>query len=195
MDLSERVPDVPRTATSVLVLRSAGDAPSDRAYGRLLVEDASGVRVAGVSFSGTPDRWLDGWEETLGGPPAAAALVTGTDAASRASDSGVTVYGVPSPADLTGIGMKLSSRLTDWEAADGEVVVAVESLTLLLQYSRLETLYRFLHVLTGRLAAVGARGQFFLDPTAHDEMTVNTLKTLFDAVVERRDDEWRVDSR
>lgn len=195
MKLSERVPDVPSTATSVLVLRPSGEASSDRTYGRLLAEDASDVRVAGVSFSGTPERWLSEWTDALGGPSAAAALVTGTDAASRASVPGLTVHGVSSPGDLTGAGMKLSARLSDWEGADGDVIVAVESLTLLLQYAKLETLYRFLHVLTGRLAAVGARGQFFLDPTTQDAMTVSTLKTLFDAVVERRDDGWRVDSR
>lgn len=196
MKLSDPIPDVPRTATSVLVLRSSAPASSDRVSKRLLVEDAEDVRLAGVSFSRSPDEWVADWEDAIGRPTAAAAVVTDAASGNRPVASGPTVYTVSSPGDLTGIGMKLSSCLTDWEGTDADVVVVVESLTLLSQYAQLETLYRFLHVLTGRLDAVGARGQFFLDPTTQDEMTVNTLETLFDAVAEHRgDDGWRVVSR
>ncbi|SFF79943.1 hypothetical protein SAMN04488063_0331 [Halopelagius inordinatus] len=194
MKLSERAPDVPPTATSVLVLQSSEPSSSNRAAKRLLVPREGGVRVAGVSFARSPDDWGADWRDALGRSPEAAAVVT--DAESDRRDAGPSVYTVSSPGDLTGIGMKLSACLSEWEGTDADVVVVVESLTHLLQYAQLETLYRFLHVLVGRIDAVGARGLFFFDPTTRDEMTVNTLKTLFDAVVERRgDDGWAVASR
>lgn len=194
MKLSERVPDVPRTATNVLVLQPS--APSNRAFKRLLAADTGDVHVAGVSFSRPPDEWVADWEDVVGRPPAEAAVVTGPESGGGATASGPSVYTVPTPGNLTGIGMKLSSCLTDWEEADADVAVVVESLTLLSQYAQLEALYRFLHVLTGRIEAVGARGQFFLDPTTQAEMALNTLKSLFDAVAERREDgEWDVATR
>lgn len=196
MKLSERVPDVPRTATSVLVLQSSGPSSPNRAAKRLLAPQEGGVRVAGVSFARSPDDWVADWRDVLGRSPEAAAVVTDAESDSRDAASGPSVYTVSTPGDLTGIGMKLSACLSEWEGTDEGVVVVVESLTHLLQYAQLETLYRFLHVLVGRIDAVGARGIFFFDPTTGDEMTVNTLKTLFDAVVEHRgDDGWTVASR
>ena len=50
-------------------------------------------------------------------------------------------------------------------------------------YSDLQTVFRFLHVFTGRLQSVDALGLFAIDSTAHDDQTMNTLKQLFDGIV------------
>jgi hypothetical protein len=55
-------------------------------------------------------------------------------------------------------------------------------------YADVETVFRFLHVLTGRLDGVNAVGLFTIDPTTHDEQTVNTLKQLFDGAIELREE-------
>jgi hypothetical protein len=65
----------------------------------------------------------------------------------------------------------------------------VHSLSTLLMYSNLQTVFRFLHVFTGRIQSVGALGLFAIDSTAHDEQTMNTLKQLFDGVITTSEDD------
>lgn len=97
---------------------------------------------------------------------------------------------VSSPGDLTGIGIGVSEQLRRIDQADvGRVRICFYSLSTLLMYAELETVFRFLHVLSGRVDSIGALGLFALDPTTHDESTVNTLKQLFDGVVEVRLDD------
>jgi hypothetical protein len=63
-------------------------------------------------------------------------------------------------------------------------VVCFDSLTAMLQYVDVETAYEFLHAITGQLYAADARAHFHIDPTAHDRTTVDSIASLFDAVVE-----------
>jgi KaiC/GvpD/RAD55 family RecA-like ATPase len=94
-----------------------------------------------------------------------------------------------SPNDLTGIGIELSELLrTLYEHR--EVTrnrILLHSLSTLLMYSDLQTVFRFMHVFTGRVQSADALGVFVVDSTAHDEQTVSTLKQLFDGVVSIRE--------
>ena len=94
---------------------------------------------------------------------------------------------VSSPADLTGIGIGVSEQLRRFgaEGADG-TRICFYSMSTLLMYAELETVFRFLHVLSGRVDSIGALALFALDPTIHAESTVNTLKQLFDGIIEVR---------
>ena len=95
---------------------------------------------------------------------------------------------VSSPADLTGIGIGVSEQLRRFAHSDVERTrVAFYSLSTLLMYADLETVFRFLHVLTGRVDSIDGIGVFAIDPTTHDESTINTLKQLFDGMIELRD--------
>jgi KaiC/GvpD/RAD55 family RecA-like ATPase len=92
---------------------------------------------------------------------------------------------VSSPGDLTGIGIGVSEQLRRFGASDAERTrICFYSLSTLLIYAELETVFRFLHVLSGRVDSIGALGLFALDPTTHDESTVNTLRQLFDGLIE-----------
>lgn len=98
-----------------------------------------------------------------------------------------------SPVDMTGVGIKLSEFLEEFAGGrgiDGNRVL-VYSLSTLLMYADLPTVFRFLHVVTGRIERAGALGVFAVDSTAHDVRTTNTLKQLFDGLVEveERDDD------
>ena len=95
---------------------------------------------------------------------------------------------VSSPADLTGIGIGVSEQLRRIAQSDVEGTrMAFYSLSTLLMYAELETVFRFLHVLTGRIDSIDGMGAFAIDPTTHEESTVNTLKQLFDGMIELRD--------
>jgi KaiC/GvpD/RAD55 family RecA-like ATPase len=95
-----------------------------------------------------------------------------------------------SPVDMTGIGIQLSEFLQAFYQ-DRNIThnrVMLHSLTTLLIYSDLQTVFRFLHVFTGRVQSVDGLGLYCIDETAHDQQTLNTLKQLFDGVVEMSPD-------
>ena len=94
---------------------------------------------------------------------------------------------VSSPADLTGIGIGVSEQLRRFaEAEFHRMRVGFYSLSTLLMYVELETVFRFLHVLTGRIESIEGLGIFAIDPTTHDRSTINTLKQLYDGMIELR---------
>jgi archaellum biogenesis ATPase FlaH len=102
---------------------------------------------------------------------------------------------VSSPNDLTGLGIRITEFLTDWAENDNKTVVCFDSLTALLQYVELETAYEFLHIITGRMAAVDASAHFHMDPDAHEEQTIEGIATLMDAIVEVEGEDRKVRSR
>jgi hypothetical protein len=51
-------------------------------------------------------------------------------------------------------------------------------------YSNIQTVFRFMHVFTGRIKEAEALGMFVMDSVMHDEQTITTLKQLFDGIVE-----------
>lgn len=91
-----------------------------------------------------------------------------------------------SPTDLTGIGIELSSLLEEFQAQhDREGIrVLLDSVTSLLEAGDVQTVFRFLHVFTGRVVNAEALGLYVLDPSATDDQNLRTLYQLFDVVLE-----------
>jgi len=170
----------------------AGPAMSGK-YDLLLSLVTEGIEAGdGALFVTTNDDAsgvIDAIEEQVGELPANVRLV---DCVSERQGGGSLpadrVEYVSSPADLTGIGIGVSEQLRRFAHSDVERTrMAFYSLSTLLMYADLETVFRFLHVLTGRVDSIGGMGVFAIDPTTHDESTKNTLKQLFDGVIELRD--------
>jgi len=133
-----------------------------------------------VTFRSDATDCVDQWvAETDERPAEAAVVVVGESPGSQ--PEGVTVEHVSSPSDLTGLGITIGELLSGWETPP---VVCFDSLTAMLQYVDVETAYEFLHAITGQLYAADARAHFHIDPTAHDRTTVDSIASLFDAVVE-----------
>ena len=89
-----------------------------------------------------------------------------------------------SPVDMTGIGIKLSEFLQAFgDRGIEQNRVMVHSLSTLLMYSDLQTVFRFLHVFTGRIQSVNGLGLFSIDSTAHEDQAMNTIKQLFDGII------------
>lgn len=168
-------------ASTVLVLRPQCAAFDDIQWKGALVGDSTEVELLGVSFSQPPAAWYDEWVDALGNAPTASAVISTAElAGGTPEDFDADVETVATPSNLTGIGVKSTPYLNEWDDA----LAVVESLTVLLQYADTQSVYKFLHVLTSRLQATDAAGQFYLDPTVEDDRTVELFKTLFDAVVE-----------
>lgn len=100
-------------------------------------------------------------------------------------DHPLTQY-VSSPGDFTGVGMASSKLLERFVKQDTRTRVALDSISQLLMYADVKTVFRFLHILTGRISAADALGLGTLDADAHDDQTVNTIRQLFDGLVETR---------
>lgn len=100
-------------------------------------------------------------------------------------DHPLTRY-VSSPGDFTGIGMASSKLLEQFANQGYQTRVALDSISQLLMYADVKTVFRFLHILTGRISAADALGFGTMDADAHDEQTVNTIRQLFDGLVETR---------
>jgi len=156
----------------------------------------SHAHIIAVSFSPDPGAWLDRYDDHAGTSPAGVVLVTTSDASVTAGrhDWPIAVEGLSSPADLTGVGMVISKYLERWQDRES-VALCFDSLTALLQYEDAKDIYRFLHIISTRLAGTDAVAHFHLDPMTQDEQTVSTLKSSFDAVASYEDDEWTIQGR
>jgi KaiC/GvpD/RAD55 family RecA-like ATPase len=95
-----------------------------------------------------------------------------------------------SPVDMTGIGIKLSEFLQAFyqDRNIEQNRIMLHSLSTLLMYADLQTVFRFLHVFTGRIQSVEGLGLFAIDSSAHDDKTMNTLKQLFDGIITTHED-------
>ena len=97
---------------------------------------------------------------------------------------------VSSPVDLTGIGVKISQFFEEFyiNKKYERTRMCMNSLSTILMYSNIQTLFRFLHVFTGRVKAANALGIYVVEDEMHDPQTVATLKQLFDGMLEIRSD-------
>ncbi|PSQ05405.1 recombinase RecA [Halobacteriales archaeon QS_6_71_20] len=146
-----------------------------------------------VTTKDSADRILSQFEKRTGyegRPVAIVDTVTRQQGVGDAPDSDRIKY-TSSPVDMTGIGIKLSEFLETFYRDRGirQNRVMVHSLSTLLMYSDLQTVFRFLHVFTGRIQSVDGLGVYCIDSTAHDDQTMNTLKQLFDGIVETEEGE------
>lgn len=192
-------------ANSVLLLVPSMEPADDECCAELLWRgDVEDKNVLSVTLTDSPDDRMAAWDVHADGQPAETAFVdvgdrtrsvAAKDASIEVPGRDITIETVSSPGDLTGMGMRVSEILSRWAGDGNEVVVCFHSLTALLQFVDLQRAFQFLHVLTARIDNVGATSHFHMDPTAHDERDINTLTSLFDAVVAFEDGEWTVRSR
>jgi hypothetical protein len=167
-----------------------------------LVDDGAPLadsNVLAVTLNGDTDDVTDEFFRCVGRLPDRLAVVavgenarapSNTDEGLAAEHGEVSTASVSSPGDLTGLGIKLSQCLSTWDDNPNRTTVRFDSLTTLLQFAELKRVFRFVHVLLGRIDSANAVGYFHLDPAAHDDQTLATLRGLFDAVYELEDGEW-----
>ena len=93
---------------------------------------------------------------------------------------------VSSPVDLTGIGVKISYFFEIFITKKNiqKNQLHMNSISTILMYSNIQTIFRFLHVFTGRIKSIGGIGIYMIESGMHDEQAIATLKQLFDGVIE-----------
>jgi KaiC/GvpD/RAD55 family RecA-like ATPase len=113
---------------------------------------------------------------------------SGQESADSAYDAPVSH--ISTQRDLTGIGMKFSALYESlYAASDGHVRTAFVSLSSLSMYVDLRKLFRFVHTLSGRIDSADGLGVFALDPSTHDDRTVNVLSQVADGRIDVRESE------
>jgi len=158
---------------------------------RLAVEAlATGTRndegVIVVSTRDSAARIREHLRTLAGDTPASMVAVVDavTEHIGRSGDDDWTKY-VASPRDVSAIGVKFSefiqSFYTEHERERNRVFV--DSLSTLLVYSNLQTVFRFLHVFTSRVENAGGLGLYTLESTAHDDEVRTMLSQLFDGTI------------
>lgn len=151
------------------------------------IEDGDGAIVVSTKDSG--DRIMSEFEASYGpignAPLGIVDCVTKHQGLGPSTDSPLLKF-ASSPEDMTGIGIKLSEILEHLYTERGlrRNRVMLHSLSTLVIYSNLQTVFRFLHVFTGRTQSANALGIYIIESTAHDQKTMNTLTQLFDGVIE-----------
>ena len=173
-------------ARTVLVLAPPLEPASAEVCMDLLsCEEPADQQVLNVLFTRRPDRRVENWERHVGELPETFEILSSQRPS--ALPESVDARTVGRPGDLTGIGVAITERLAGWDD-DRPGSVCVHSATAQLQYATTDQVYQFLYTLAGHLGDEGVRGHVHLNPAAHDEQTVDTFETLFDAVVEVAED-------
>lgn len=92
---------------------------------------------------------------------------------------------VNGPADLTGMGV-WAGRLMD-ELKGRPVRLCIDSVSTLLMYSSVQVIFRFIHLLNGRIQASGGLSIGVVDEGMHDEKAMASLRQLYRAALELKE--------
>ena len=193
-DLADVQPDVELDAGSNLLVKGPPLTGKRQIALQILASGTDrGDGAIVVSTKDSADKLSDEYEEFVGsiegGPFGVVDCVTKQRGVGNAENTPQVKY-ASSPVDMTGIGIQLSEFLQEFYETRNvkQNRVLLHSVSTLLMYSNLQTVFRFLHVFTGRVQSADGLGLYVIDSTAHEQQTLNTLKQLFDGVIEVEDD-------
>ena len=99
------------------------------------------------------------------------------------TDTSTTKY-ADHPSNLTSIGLKFTSVIDQHEMED--VFVGLTNISPLLIYSSPSDVFRFTNVLVQQAIGSGWSVMAAIDPSTHDEATVEQFLPLFDCLIETR---------
>jgi len=172
--------------TNLLVAGPILEGTREVALRLLTADDDDGMVI--VSADNTAGETLSACESL--GTTVSGDRVRVVDASQDSADGlGELASSVPSPADLTGIGIEYSNHYEQVYAQgyDG-VRSGIYTLTPLLVYSDdVRPVFRFVNTVAGRVRTANGIGVCVLDPDAHDERVVNSIAQPFDGRIDVRD--------
>jgi len=191
---TEAVLELAGDAANVLLTGPAGCPAEESLCSRLMAARADEpVSVLVITVSETPSQRLSVLQSYLQAPVERTAVVDVRNYDRAANydqyEGPVDVRTVSNPRDLRRIGIVASRVLSEWEEEPGPTTVCFHSLSDLLALTDdRQRLFRFLHVLRGRVQSADARAHYHLDPSQHDDESLRTFESLFDTVLAFEDD-------
>lgn len=191
--------------SNVLILDQTSDQCSDEVCADLLrVEPYTQENVLSVTYSSSQQGRRPAWNTHSDAKPADIGLITVGDftrsSSTQSTDGDFTpgqmhVDTVPDPSDLPRLENRISKYLSAWEYTENQTVMCFRSLTDLLQHVETPQAFRFLHILTSHISCTDAVAHYHMQMDVHDEQTVETLKPLFDTVIEvDQTGDWKIRS-
>lgn len=157
-----------------------------------LVEGGGGIYITTKDTAGQLKDWFKNNGMDLTPFEARVGII---DCLSKTIDFAVeerssNVIQVSSAVDLNGISIALNRFQTKFfkELLLNRASVVVESLSNLLMFSNLQTVYRFLYVFAGRIRASGCVGLYTLDAGLHGPETLATIRQVCQGVIELNTD-------
>ena len=176
--------------SNLLLLGPAMSGKKRFAYEVLAEGVKNGEGAIVVSMSNSANRIFESFSELLGQDPRLVSMGV-VDCVSKQQgveglDNTEYVKYASAPDDMTKIGISLSEFLEQFNGQQGleRNRACLDNISTMLMYADIQTIFRFLHVFTGRVQNVDGLGIYLMDPSAHDTQTVNTLKGLFDGIIE-----------
>lgn len=176
------------TPASVLLLAPAHDASDDRACTDLLTrEPLTETNVLSVTLSASPAERLSMWQREVGDElPTRAAFVDASSSRTEPSElpPEISVNVLPDDADYVDLGVAISRQLGAWEDTDETSQLCLHSLSSVLDAYDTDRAISLINALNDLCTELGVVVHHHLDPTAHDEETVASLRPLYDTVLE-----------
>lgn len=191
---TEAVLELAGDAANILLTGPSGCPAEQSLCSRLMASrSAEPVSILVITISETPSQRLSVLQSYLDAPVERTAVVDvrNYDRATNYDqyEGPVDIRTVSNPGDLRRIGIVASRILSEWDDDPGPTTVCFHSLSDLLALTGdRQRLFRFLHVLRGRVQAADARAHYHLDPTQHDDESVSTFTSLFDTVIDFEED-------
>ena len=174
--------------SNTLILSPLSPSGLDAYLNRVAVSCPDDPDVVAISYTQPPNEWISTWKAYVGDAPRRSVFVKGGSVADDADHGFDRVFSAD-PADPMSVVVPVEKQLAAWESTGSDTVVSLQTLSVLLQYSDPDTVFRYLNLVTHKVRAVGARGYYQMDPELHDEATLNALKVLFDTVERVSQDE------
>lgn len=170
------------TAGSNILIEDSLTSNDTRAFFEFLKGDIDDLVVVATNVPG--EKVTDVYDEVMdnGGQGRLRVIDACGDA------SGERIVNISSVEDLTTVGVKISNSLERYEETESRTVcLCIDSISPVLTLTETQTVFRFLHVVTGQVGNVDGVGIVGVRPAVHDRQELATIEQLFDGRIARQD--------
>jgi len=151
--------------------------------------DPASLDIMYVSLTQSPTSVVNLWETHVGKQPRSFTIITANqylndlDSTVTAGEIQASVTYIRSPADLTALGIQLTNGTNKWDTNNTNGVFCIDSITPIKEFSGLVETFDFLQTVATKAAIQEFTVICLIDPNTTDVPTIDTLKELFDSVV------------
>lgn len=179
------------SSSNTLVLASPTTAGQSICASHFSQESVSDSNLLGITYSGSAYDRFDQWEQRGGSPANSTVIDVGASTRSADTDpadpidhpaNSFTVWTLEDETNLARLGKLIAEELSEWELNGHRTEVCFHSVTDLLEHVDQKTAFQFLHVLTARFNSKNVEAHFHMDPSVHEEKTIQIFSEVFDAV-------------
>lgn len=104
------------------------------------------------------------------------------------SNAPIEVVQLDGALGLGGLGKTLSQVLSEQGSANGKMSFEFDILSELVDKFDLQSVFKFLHLVTTRFEEADALSHFYVDPATRSDSTINMLEGLFDLTLDADDE-------